>query len=91
MAIKDEIRQRRQQLKLSQSELAKAANVTQAMVSKLESGKDVRLSTLQAIVTALDLKLLLLDQETVFQLKRLKEFSSPAQNWLDQYGVSDDD
>lgn len=90
MGFCHEIQQKRQQLRLSQAELAKKAHVTQAMISKLESGKDVRLSTLLAVTAALGLTLRALDEEQLFRLKRLESSHSSA-SWLDQYGVSDDD
>lgn len=48
-----ELAKLRQALDLKQSQLAEMMGVSQANISKLESGKDMYLSTLQKYVTAL--------------------------------------
>ncbi|WP_247728651.1 CBS domain-containing protein [Halovivax limisalsi] len=50
-----DLRQRRTDLELTQSELAERANVSQPLIARIEGGDvDPRLSTLRRIVTALD-------------------------------------
>lgn len=48
-----ELAKLRQSYKLKQSELAKKVGVSQASISKVESGKDVQLSTLQKYIQSL--------------------------------------
>src|SRR6056297_2597150 len=50
-----DLRQRRTDLELTQSELADRADVSQPLIARIEGGDvDPRLSTLRRIVTALD-------------------------------------
>jgi transcriptional regulator with XRE-family HTH domain len=55
MTIGQNVKQRREAKRWNQSELATKANVTQAMISKLEGGDDnPKINTLRSIATALD-------------------------------------
>lgn len=85
------IQQRRKFKGLSQAEVAEVAGVTQAMVSKVENGKDVRLSTLQAVAEAVGLQLTALTGEEYFQLQMTKGEADPSQSLLERYEVRDDD
>lgn len=53
---------------MNQAKVAELAGITQAMVSKIESGKDVLLSTLQAVAKVLDLHITAVTDEQAFQL-----------------------
>ena len=54
MTIGQNVKQRREAKRWNQSELATKANVTQAMISKLEGGDDnPKINTLRCIATAL--------------------------------------
>jgi transcriptional regulator with XRE-family HTH domain len=58
------IRARRKELKLSQSQVASRAGVTQAYLSKIEKGKiEPRLHTLEDLARAVSLELLLVPAE----------------------------
>lgn len=48
-----ELSKLRKSKSLNQNELAKLMGVTQASISKVESGKDIQISTLQKYVTSL--------------------------------------
>ncbi|HML25821.1 MAG TPA: helix-turn-helix domain-containing protein, partial [Methanomethylovorans sp.] len=51
----DSIRQKRNELRLTQSELAKRAGVSQPLIARIEAGDvDPRLSTLKRIFNAFD-------------------------------------
>lgn len=79
----------RQQKKLTQSALAKSARVTQAMISKVERGHDVQLSTLIVIAKVLGLEITALDPRQAFALRR--DASKKSQTLLEQFQVKDDD
>ncbi|HKU82006.1 MAG TPA: helix-turn-helix transcriptional regulator [Candidatus Tumulicola sp.] len=63
--IGETIRRARKQAKLSQAEVARRARLTQAQVSQVESGADLRYSTLLQLVGALDLEPVLVPRRVV--------------------------
>jgi transcriptional regulator with XRE-family HTH domain len=63
--IIDQIRLERQRKELSQHDLASRAKLTQAQLSRLERGADIRLSTLLEIARALELDLRLIPRELI--------------------------
>lgn len=89
--LQESLQKNRKQQGLSQVELAKRAGVTQAMVSKLESGKDVRLSTLEAVSKVLGLSVVAVTGEQAFQLRRMLSSHEKSQSLLEQFQVSDDE
>ena len=89
--IGQQLHQARINQHLSQAALAKLAHVTQAMVSKVEAGRDVKLSTLLALTVVLKLEITALTPKQAFVL-RLHDSNSPKkQSLLEQFQVKDDD
>jgi len=82
----------RKQKNISQSVLAKKAGITQAMVSKVEAGNDVQLSTLTAIAKALDMEIVLATKEQAFHLMRAQQQlpEKKKQSLLERLQVSDE-
>jgi DNA-binding XRE family transcriptional regulator len=64
MKYENNVRQIRQELMLSKSELARLAGVTPATVDRIERGEDCRMETKRKIILALGLSLS--DKEKVF-------------------------
>ncbi len=54
MELGQVIKKRREDKKMSQQELADKAGITQATVSRLEKGSDIKLAHLKNIAVALD-------------------------------------
>ena len=75
------LRARRMDLKLSQSEVASLAGVTQTYLSKIEKGKiEPRLHTLEDLARALSMELMLIPIElasTVHSLSQTSDTSRP--------------
>lgn len=71
--------------RLSQSALAKRARITQAMVSKVEAGRDVQLSTLLALANVLGLDIALLTAKQSFLFRR--ETLDQSQSLLEQFCI----
>ncbi|EKD77474.1 MAG: hypothetical protein ACD_42C00322G0007 [uncultured bacterium] len=90
-SIDQQVRQARIHQNLSQVSLAKLARVTQAMVSKVEAGRDVQLSTLLALVNVLGLEIVALTQQQSVFLRRHFSDAATKQSLLEQFRVKDDD
>ena len=91
MKIQAILQAQRKQQGLSQIDLAKRAGLTQAMISKIEAGKDVRFSTLQAAAQALGLHILALNHAQAFQLHQTMNANVPQKSLLEQFQVNDDE
>ncbi|CUW96884.1 helix-turn-helix domain-containing protein [Rhizobium pusense] len=70
--IADRLREAREAKQLSQRELSRLAGVPQAQISRIESNSvDLRLSSLVAIASALDLEIALLPRKAVPAIKSI--------------------
>lgn len=70
--IADRLREARETRQLSQRELSRLAGVPQAQISRIESnGVDLRLSSLVAIASALDLEIALVPRKAVPAIKSI--------------------
>jgi transcriptional regulator with XRE-family HTH domain len=76
--IVEKLKQRRLDLRKSQTNLAEEIGTTQSAVSDIENGSNVTLGVLIRMATALDMRLVLEDGPTVEDqmLKELKKISS---------------
>lgn len=90
-SIPQQLRAARIRKNLSQESLAKLAHVTQAMVSKVEAGRDVQLSTLVALANVLGLEIMALTPKQSVLLRRHFSDVSTKQSLLAQFQVKDDD
>jgi HTH-type transcriptional regulator/antitoxin HipB len=75
--VGEAIRRARREADLSQAELARRARLTQAQVSQVESGADLRYSTLMQLAGALNLEPLLVPRRAVPLVRGVLE-SVPA-------------
>ena len=89
--IGQQFHQARLNKKWSQAVVAKLAHVTQAMVSKIESGRDVQLSTLLALAKVLELEITTITPKQSFVLQRYYSDVPKKQTLLQQFQVKDDD
>jgi transcriptional regulator with XRE-family HTH domain len=70
--ISDRLREAREAKQLSQRELSRSAGVPQAQISRIEAGSvDLRLSSLAAIASALDLEIALVPRKAVPAVKSI--------------------
>lgn len=70
--IADRLREAREAKQLSQRELSRLAGVPQAQISRIESSSvDLRLSSLVAIASALDLEIALVPRNAVPAIKSI--------------------
>ena len=76
-ALPDRLKYLRERRKLTQTELAKKANVSQSTIAQIESGKkDPSIATVKKIAKALDIHLAILfasEDVHVFDMKKLKK------------------
>ena len=90
-------RARRKALGLTQRETARRSGIKQYLVSRFESGQDLRLSTLLKLAQALDLELLPVPREnaakvqSLLQVKREPPLSPKLPSLLERYHVKDDE
>ena len=71
-AIADKLREAREARQLSQRELSRLAGVPQAKISRIETNSvDLRLSSLVAIASALDLEITLVPRKAVPAVKSI--------------------
>jgi transcriptional regulator with XRE-family HTH domain len=90
-------RARRKALGLTQRETARRSGSKQYLVSRFESGQDLRLSTLLKLALALDLELLPVPREdaakvqSLLQAKREPPSSPKPPSLLERYHVKDDE
>lgn len=89
--LSQRLREARIRKNLSQESLAKLARVTQAMVSKVEAGRDVQLSTLAALANVLGLEITALTPKQSVLLRRHFSDAATKQSLLEQFQVKDDD
>ena len=88
---------RRKALGLTQRETARRSGIKQYLVSRFESGQDLRLSTLLKLAQALDLELLPVPREdaakvqSLLQAKREPPLSPKPPSLLERYRVKDDE
>lgn len=91
------LKQIRKKKHLSQSEVAHYSSLTQNDLSNFENGKkDIRLSTLERIATALDMIILPIPKNKLSDIEQLlceesEETITPPKTLLEQYGISDDE
>lgn len=69
---------------LTQTELAKQAGITQGHVAAIESGRDVRLSTLRKIFNVLDVEVVLRNKRTDAILEMLSALNAKLDLILDK-------
>lgn len=81
----------RKQKGLSQSALAELSHVTQAMISKVESGREVTLSTMAAVVEALDLQLVVVGDAQANALCQQANVAQSKQSIFERIQVKDDE
>ena len=90
-------RARRKALGLTQRETARRSGIKQYLVSRFESGQDLRLSTLLKLAQALDLELLPIPREdtakvqSLLQAKRQPPLSPKPPSLLERFHVKDDE
>ncbi|MEI6303073.1 MAG: helix-turn-helix transcriptional regulator [Betaproteobacteria bacterium] len=94
--IASHLKKRREALGLTQREAAKRGGIQQRQVSALERGKDITLSTLLKLATALDVEIIPVPNETSSQIiasieKPFLRLTQPRgpRTLLTTYGVSD--
>ncbi len=90
-ALSQLIQLHRKKKNLSQAALAKLSHVTQSMVSKVESNKDVKLSTINAIAAALDLQVVVMNTAQALSLVRQLNLAQSKKSVFEQVQVKDDD
>jgi transcriptional regulator with XRE-family HTH domain len=96
-AIVQAFRARRKALELTQREIAHRSGIKPYLVSRFESGQDLRLSTLLKLALALDLELLPIPREdaakvlSLLQAKREPPSSPNPPSLLERYHVKDDE
>ena len=80
--IGSRIKERREEMRMTQEDLAKASNVSRQTISTLENGncKNVLVGTLLSIANAMDITV-----DNFFSLERPND-STPAINPLDYFG-----
>lgn len=67
MDIGEKIRRTREEVGLSQTELAQLAGCSSPSIYRIEKGDDISLSTIMKVAGALDMSLILIDRETEFE------------------------
>ncbi len=89
--LAQQLHQARINKQLSQTALAKLAHLTQPMVSKAESGRDIQLSTLLALAKALTLEIVAVTPKQSAVLRQQYSDTPSKQTLLEQFQVKDDD
>jgi len=90
-----QFRNRRVEMGISQREAARRAGGEQPLVSGFERGRDIRISTLQKLASALDLELVAVPREymgevaSVISRKPVSPVPAPEKSLLDRFQVSD--
>ena len=72
-SLSNQLQARRKGFGLSQQEIARRAGVDQPLVSGFERGRDVRVSTIEKLVTALDMELVPVPREHLAEVWRVIE------------------
>lgn len=94
LSIRSALRNRRKDKQLSQAQVADTAAITQAMVSKFESGQDLHLSTLEQIADALDMRIIAIPKENSLRIDDIMNSPSrtqEAKSLLERFQVKDDE
>jgi len=92
-----QFRTRRREMGISQRETARRAGVEQPLVSGFERGKDIRISTLQKLASALDLELVAVPREYlgevagVISRKPEQPIPAPEKSLLDRFQVPEEE
>lgn len=88
-----QLKDRRKELGITQSEMARRLKITQPQYQKIESSGNPSLKTLNSLALALDLKLILVPKEKAAQVEELTGRQRPAKkllSLLDQFEVRDE-
>ena len=94
-AIHSILKAERKKKKITQSEAAHLAGVSQPQLSRFEKGGDVYLSTAQNIAAALDMRIIAVTKEMLMYIESLsgvaEAYAVKEPTLLDLYGIKDDE